>query len=127
VREVDLFLYPLQFGSANWGLFELLIRGRTVIASDRCFLPEVIHDGANGYLLPCENVSAWTDLALDILDHPDRHSHIPENARRTAQTYSVDEVAPRYMRIFEEVVETHHETCSQNLKRNPTNAARLND
>ena len=26
IEAMDLFLYPLQFGSANWGLFELLFR-----------------------------------------------------------------------------------------------------
>jgi len=31
LHKIDLFLYPVQYGSGNWGLWELLIRGCTVL------------------------------------------------------------------------------------------------
>ena len=78
IEAMDLFLYPLQFGSANWGLFELLFRGRTIIASDRCFIPEVIRNGYNGYLCKYDDIQAWVRLATAIIDAPAAHAHIGE-------------------------------------------------
>lgn len=101
IEAMDLFLYPLQFGSANWGLFELLFRARTIIASDRCFISEVIRNGYNGYLCKYDDIPAWVRLATAIIDDPAAHAHIGETAAADAQRrYHVKAVAERYLSIF---------------------------
>ena len=106
IEAMDLFLYPLQFGSANWGLFELLFRARTIIASDRCFIPEVIRNGYNGYLCKYDDIPSWVRLATAIIDAPAAHAHIGETAAADAQRrYHVKAVAERYLSIFEMAIQ----------------------
>lgn len=102
VEAMDLFLYPLQFGSANWGLFELLFRGKPIIASDRCFVPEVIRHGDNGLLCRYEDVDAWVRLVLDMIDNPNDYRGLGARALSDAHArYHISKVAPSYLRIFE--------------------------
>lgn len=106
IEAMDLFLYPLQFGSANWGLFELLFRGRTVIASDRCFIPEVIRNGYNGYLCKYDDIAAWVRCACAIIDDPVRHAQLGSNALEDAhRRYHVKTVAARYLSIFDMAIQ----------------------
>jgi glycosyltransferase involved in cell wall biosynthesis len=84
VDSLDLIHYPLQFGSANWGLFESMFRGKTIIASNRCFIPEVIADGVNGLLCDYGDEEAWVSKTLEIVDNTQAFDHLGENARRDA-------------------------------------------
>ena len=102
IEAMDLFLYPLQYGSANWGLFELVFRGRTVIGSQRCFVPEVITHGRNGLLCPYEDVGQWAQLACDLLDDPARRAQLGAQAEADAnERFHIQKVAPQYVDIFQ--------------------------
>lgn len=105
IEAMDLFLYPLQFGSANWGLFELLFRGRIVIGSNRCFVPEVIRHGFNGMLCDYEDISAWVYHATKVIDDPERYRHLSENAEKDANDrFHISNVASRYLNILETAI-----------------------
>lgn len=108
VEAMDLFLYPLQFGSANWGLFELLFRGKVVIGSDRCFVPEVIRHRENGLLCRYDDIDAWVRQTLDVMAEPDRCRALGEAAEADARArYHISAVAPRYLTIFEMAINKH--------------------
>jgi glycosyltransferase involved in cell wall biosynthesis len=102
VEAMDLFLYPLQFGSANWGLFELLFRAKVIIGSDRCFVPEVITHRRNGLLCKYDDVETWVQYATDVIDAPANFRHLGENALRDAhERFHISNAADSYLRIFE--------------------------
>ncbi|MCG8419596.1 MAG: glycosyltransferase [Proteobacteria bacterium] len=100
IREVDLFLYPLQFGSFNWGLFSLLSQGRVVIASQECYLPEVLTDGQDGFMVPLRRIEAWVELACALLDDPDRRAAVGRRAVETYRKYRIELVAPRFLELM---------------------------
>jgi glycosyltransferase involved in cell wall biosynthesis len=105
VQGLDLVHYPLQFGSANWGLFECLFRGKKMIASNRCFVPEVITDGYNGILRDYGDMEGWVSATLAIVDDPAAYDYMAENARLDAhRRFHVTTVAHQYLEILEDVV-----------------------
>ncbi|MCK0506739.1 glycosyltransferase [Aromatoleum anaerobium] len=102
VEAMDLFLYPLQFGSANWGLFELLFRAKVVIGSDRCFVPEVIRHRYNGLLCKYDDIQTWVQYATEVIDTPADFRHLGENALHDArERFDIRNVAASYLRIFD--------------------------
>lgn len=107
VEAIDLFLYPLQFGSANWGLFELLGRGRIVLASHRCFVPEAITGGENGFLIDYDDVDTWVSKTVEILDTPQQFRPIAEAARQTARRYAIDNVGEQFLELVGRVSTSH--------------------
>src|SRR5690606_34925121 len=77
-----------------------------IIASDRCFIPEVIRNGYNGYLCKYDDIPSWVRLATAIIDAPAAHAHIGETAAADAQRrYHVKAVAERYLSIFEMAIQ----------------------
>lgn len=105
VESMDFFVYPLQFGSANWGLFEVLLRGKIVVASDRCFVPEVIRHGFNGLLCDYERIDDWVKICVDIIDHPEKYRYLGENALQDGnEKYSIEKIGKRYVSILQAAI-----------------------
>lgn len=107
VHRVDLFMYPVRYGSGNWGLIELLIRGRPVVAAARCYVPEFIDDGVNGRLVAGDKPEDWGRVVLELLDDEPRRRALGEAAANAAQAYYLPRVAGEYMALFEEVIAEH--------------------
>jgi hypothetical protein len=100
VNAIDLFLYPLQHGVANWGLMEILARGKPVIASRRTFIPEIITDDVNGILLDDDD-DLWINTIRRLKADPETRNRLGQAAAQTGQHYHINVVAPRYMALFE--------------------------
>lgn len=108
IESMDIFLYPLQYGSANWGIFEILLRAKPVIASNRCFLPEVIRHGYNGILCDYESVDDWVEQVLGLMSNEKKRTALGENAKTHAMdNYSVEKVGARYLKILRSAIELH--------------------
>ena len=100
LKEIDLFLYPLKYGVANWGLVEILGRGGCVLAPDRGYTAELITDDVNGQLLPDED-AAWIAAIQALQADPARRRRYGDAASRIARAqYSLPVVATRYMQLF---------------------------
>lgn len=105
IDDIDIFHYPIQFSSASWGLFELLGRGKVIIGSERCYLPEVLEDGKNGFIANYGDYDIWVKKTLDLLNSPELFKQIEAGAKETAQNYAIENIAPQYMEIFEKTIE----------------------
>lgn len=99
LSEIDLFLYPLRFGGANWGLAEILGRGGCVIASDHPFTREYIQDGVNG-IIAGDDTADWVKAIVDLQQDADKRKRLGAAARILGQAQSLQSVAPRYMTLF---------------------------
>ncbi|ASP19909.1 glycosyl transferase family 4 group [Antarctobacter heliothermus] len=100
LADIDIFLYPLRFGVANWGLVEILGRGGCVLAPDRGYPAELIQDDVNGRLLPDDD-GAWIQEIIALSEDPERRYRYGQAARARARLlYSVQAVAPRYLGLF---------------------------
>ena len=108
LQTIDLFLYPLRHGVANWGLVEILFRGKAVIASNRCFVPEIIQDGKNGLLMDNpDDIEAWVKAIRILQENPALKERIEKGARSRAEQFHISSVAPRYMSLFQEAIESY--------------------
>ncbi|GAB6095363.1 glycosyltransferase [Desulfatiferula olefinivorans] len=105
LQAMDLFYFPQFEGAANWGLFEAMASGLTVIASDRCFVPEVIDQGVNGWMVDPEDRDTLVGLSLYLLDHPAEAARLGRAARKTIRTrYSVEQSAAAYLDLIDRVI-----------------------
>ncbi|THT99957.1 glycosyltransferase [Lampropedia puyangensis] len=100
LSSIDLFLYPLRYGVANWGLMEILARGGCVIGSNWGFVPELIRHDVNGMLMP-DSDDAWLGAIRQLRDDPARRARYAAAARQTGEAFHISKIAPRYMRLFE--------------------------
>jgi len=104
LQGIDVFLYPLRHGVANWGLVEILGRGGCVIASNEGYPAEIIQHDVNGCLLPYDE-RHWVKEVLSLKGDPARRQTYSGNARKMAQqAFSLEVVANRYMHLFGQAI-----------------------
>lgn len=99
LADTDLFLYPLRYGVANWGLMEILARGGCVIGSNWGFVPELVSHDVNGLLVP-DSDEAWIEAIRQLRGDPARRARYGTAARQSSQRFHISSVAPRYMDLF---------------------------
>ncbi|MEA1920814.1 MAG: glycosyltransferase [Campylobacterota bacterium] len=115
LHAIDFFIYPLQYGSANWGFYEIFCRGKIVLGSDRCFIPEVLEHEINGFICPYDDLQNWAKIAIKVIDHPEDYEYMRKNIEVTSQKYMIENIADEYLEIFHKVIlnrrhqkEEHH-------------------
>lgn len=105
LQSMDIAMFPLFEGAANWGLFEAMGAGLTILASNRCFVPEVIDHGREGLLFDPGDVEGFSTAALAILDDPESFENLGQNARgKIANRFSLEKAVTGYKKIICEAV-----------------------
>ena len=87
MREVYADLDVVTLCSNNEGspvaLIEALAAARPVVSTRVGGVPNVVHDGENGLLVPPRDPTAFADAVLTLLREPARAARFGENGRRT--------------------------------------------
>lgn len=105
IELMDLFLYPLQYGSANWGIYELFSRGKLIIGSDRCYVPELITHEIDGFICDYDDIDQWVETAVRIIDQPERFECMRRNVEVSARKHHIEGVAEEYLDLFHRTIE----------------------
>lgn len=109
-READLFVYPslAEKGEAfpNAPL-ESMAYGTPPLVSDLEFFSEYLTPDVEGFVFPRSGIDREQRLAERIqylLERPRVIAEAGRNARRRAETFSLERMADRYIRLFEEIL-----------------------
>jgi len=105
LQAIDVILFPIFEGAANWGLFEAMAAGVPILASNRCFVPEAITDGIDGLLFDPQDITGFAAAAKRVVTEAGFARRLGENARHTIATrFSVENAVAGYARIIQEAV-----------------------
>jgi N-acetyl-alpha-D-glucosaminyl L-malate synthase BshA len=97
-----LMLLPSDAESFGLAALEAMACGVPVIGTAAGGLPEVVADGACGYLKPVGDVEGMADAALTLLEDPERWRRFSSEARRRAvEEFPTDEIVSRYRQLYE--------------------------
>ena len=101
----DLFLLPSTKESFGLAALEAMASGVPVVASDAGGIPEVVADGATGFLHPPEDVEAMAHSAVKLLSDEGLLEQFSQAARARAVTvFSEEVVLPLYEQVYEEAL-----------------------
>jgi glycosyltransferase involved in cell wall biosynthesis len=103
----NLFLFPSVSEGLPLALLEAAAAGKPVVASNCGPMPEVVEDGASGYLVEPGNPEGLAHATLRILESQDRARAMGERARQIAREKfdiqrSVRALERLYLSILEE-------------------------
>lgn len=102
---MDLILFPLFEGAANWALFDALATGVSVPASNRCFVPEVISDGRDGLLFDADDAQGLARATLELLGQPETRALMGRRGRaKITRRFSLDQAVEGHQAIIMEAV-----------------------
>jgi 1,2-diacylglycerol 3-alpha-glucosyltransferase len=100
-QEAAVFVVPSMIETQSLGTLEALATGVPVVASDAGALPELVHDGENGYLIPPEEPNLFTERILQLLHNPDLRKKMGKAGRQTASQHDIGRVIDRFIHIYE--------------------------
>jgi len=101
---MDVFAFASQSETQGLALLEAMACGVPAVALDACAVRDVVFDRSNGILVPTDDeamfVAALNRVALD----PAARARMSAEARRTADTYSIEDCASRALDSYQEAI-----------------------
>jgi L-malate glycosyltransferase len=102
----DLFLLPSLQESFGLSALEAMACGVPVVASNVGGLPEVVIDGATGFLHAPDDVEGMADSAIRILSDDALHTRLARQGERSAvERFSADRIVPQYAALYERALD----------------------
>ena len=98
----DVFLLPSLQESFGLSALEAMACGVPVVASNVGGLPEVVADGATGFLHPPSDIEAMAESAIAVLSDSALHARLAaEGVRSAMERFSADRIVPQYAALYE--------------------------
>ena len=98
----DLFLFTSRSETQGIVLLEAMAAENPVIAVDASGVCDVVCNGKNGYRTP-EDAYEWARKIADTIGDETALAALGEGARRTAESYSQEQIALRAAQCYEQV------------------------
>lgn len=109
----DVFALASKFETQGLVVVEAMASGKVVACIDYRATAEIVDEGVDGYLFD-ESVDSCSSTLEKALNAPDS---IGKNARRTAERYSIDEMAERLVKVYEYAIEQKRERSGEPKRR----------
>lgn len=111
LREVAVSMQPSLTEGLSNSVLEAMAAGRAVVATPVGGTPEVIKDGATGWITPVQDPRALADIVLRLLDDPGARRQVGDAARRLVlERLSVPAMVEATERIYQERLERKRRT-----------------
>jgi len=75
-----------------------------VVSTNTGGLPEVNIQGKTGFLTNVGDVDGMAKFTLEILTNGDLCAEMRINARKRAEEFSLENILPMYMKVYEDVI-----------------------
>ena len=110
-NSLDAFVYAVQTTKGMIDIpptiLECLAAGCALVTSPKGGILEVVRDHENGLVVgedEHDRAEAYADRIVELIQNRDLLSRLRSNARRSAEPYDVNQIAPQVMRVYEEVL-----------------------
>ncbi|AQQ53611.1 N-acetyl-alpha-D-glucosaminyl L-malate synthase BshA [Planococcus lenghuensis] len=100
----DLMLLMSEKESFGLVLLEAMACGIPCIGTRAGGIPEVIEDGANGFLVPVGDYERAAELAIQLLKQPDTYAKLRQGAEKTAaERFHSSKILAQYEQVYRKV------------------------
>lgn len=104
-QEAGLFVLPSRSEGFGMVLLEAMSFGTPCISFDCPSGPgDILTDGKDGVLVPAEDVAALAAAMDALIDNPAQREALGQQARITAQSYRIEQIAARWQQLFTTLV-----------------------
>ena len=101
----DVMVVPSRMDNLPQTAVEAIVCGTPVVAFRTGGLPDIVDDGTNGRLAEPFSPESLAKAIGWVLESRDRHRQLSESARLTASRWNPEQIAKRYVALFEEMLE----------------------
>lgn len=104
-RAADMFVFPSIYENLPFALLEAMASGLPVITTTVGGIPEVIHDGENGFMIEPYNSTALAGIILYLIESPEKAREIGFSGRETVkEKFNWENITQQVLRVYEEAI-----------------------
>ncbi|HEV3220583.1 MAG TPA: glycosyltransferase [Candidatus Acidoferrales bacterium] len=113
-RLADVFVMPGIAELQSIATMEAMASGLPVIAANAMALPELVHDGENGFLFAQDDSAQLAEAAIKILSDEPLRNRMAKKSLEIIQVHDINKVVETFERLYEQVVgvESHAAVAS---------------
>ncbi len=101
--SADLFVLPSHMEPFGIVLLEAMAAGLPVVATSVGGIPEVVHDGLTGLLVPPRDPAALAHALDTLVADPQLRSRLGDRGRARAEEFSWPRLIPKFLELFREL------------------------
>lgn len=106
--SANLLCTASTFETQGLSILEAMACGKPCVGANALAIPEAIEDGKNGYLFEPSSEEECAEKILKVLQADGwEYNSLCENARKTAEKYSLDNCTRQLMEVYEKTKEKH--------------------
>jgi len=119
-RRAGLFISASRFEGFGFPPAEAMACGIPVVGLDAPGTRDIVRDGENGALVKTETVEAFGKTLRSTVDaEREERATLSQGARQTAENWSTERCADRYLNLYEEVCKTYRAAHAESGRWNP--------
>jgi len=103
-RAVDLFAIASLCEVQSLPTLQAVATGLPVVSADAVALPELVHEGVNGFLVPQNDPEAMAKAILDILCDPHLAARMGQASLSIAQSHDETHTFKRYEALYRQIL-----------------------
>jgi glycosyltransferase involved in cell wall biosynthesis len=100
----DIFVSTSQHEGFGLVFLEAMAFGLPIICYDHGGQTDFLTSGTTGYVVPLNEITAFTKAVQDLSDQPQLRQTMARNNRRLVEDYFIDKCAVRYETVFQDAV-----------------------
>lgn len=104
----DIFVFPTAYEAFSFVTLEAVASGLSLLTTKVNGTEELVEDGYNGFFIKRDPMDIAKKVNL-LTRNENLRKQIGENARRTAEKYSWNEVAERTLKVYREVLKKKYD------------------
>ena len=105
MRAADVFVLPTIFDAQPTVIMEAMAARLPVVATTTTGIPDMVQDGANGTLVPPDDVPALARALTDMLADPAKGRQMGEAGRqRVVAEFSIDQQIARLGALYDALI-----------------------
>ncbi|KUP05560.1 hypothetical protein Q73_13020 [Bacillus coahuilensis m2-6] len=101
--RMDLFIITSNAEGGPASLPEALATGLPVVSTPCGFVPDLIKDGVNGYIVDYGDSQVFTDRILKFINQPDLIAKLGKNATQTKELKTWEEIINDYNDVYKDI------------------------
>jgi glycosyltransferase involved in cell wall biosynthesis len=105
MRQFEIFVMPSSLEGLGTSVLDAMALGKPVVATRAGGIPEVVHDGVTGLLVPPRDPVALARAMRKLLRHPEQAKQCGEAGRvRVARYFTVTCMVDRTLQVYQQLV-----------------------
>jgi 1,2-diacylglycerol 3-alpha-glucosyltransferase len=104
LNSVDIFIMPSEAELLSISTLEAMACGRPVLVANALALPELVHEGENGFLFIPGDVNDLTERMIAITDKPHSWVEMGVASREIALQHDLEKIIHKYEGLYSKVI-----------------------